>query len=46
MCFSFLLSAKNGNKKGEKNKKSNERTPDGDYERRNTGEDSRESKRE
>ncbi|KAJ6668989.1 hypothetical protein lerEdw1_007798 [Lerista edwardsae] len=35
--------AKNGNKKGEKNKKNNERTADGDYERRNAYEDSRES---
>ncbi|XP_044301647.1 inactive carboxypeptidase-like protein X2 isoform X3 [Varanus komodoensis] len=35
--------AKNGNKKGEKNKKSNERTPDGNYERRSTHEVIRES---
>uniref|UniRef100_A0A670IBB4 Carboxypeptidase X, M14 family member 2 n=1 Tax=Podarcis muralis TaxID=64176 RepID=A0A670IBB4_PODMU len=34
---------KNGNKKGEKNRKSNERTPDGDYERRSTYEESWES---
>ncbi|XP_053164464.1 inactive carboxypeptidase-like protein X2 isoform X5 [Hemicordylus capensis] len=35
--------AKNGNRKGEKSKKNNERTTDGDYERRSTYEESRES---
>ncbi|XP_048362113.1 inactive carboxypeptidase-like protein X2 isoform X2 [Sphaerodactylus townsendi] len=34
--------AKNGNRKGEKNKKGTERTPDGDYERQNAYEESRE----
>ncbi|XP_053164462.1 inactive carboxypeptidase-like protein X2 isoform X3 [Hemicordylus capensis] len=34
--------AKNGNRKGEKSKKNNERTTDGDYERRSTYEESRE----
>lgn len=42
--FSFILLAKNGNKKGEKNKKSNERTPEGDSERQSAYEDHRESK--